>query len=144
MPAARLSWMLRLGWRVHRWLYRVSGGRIGDAMNGMPILMLTTRGRRSGESRTVALQYLPAGNAFVVIGSYAGEDRHPAWWLNLVAESEATVRRGGRVQQIHARETDGAERETLWRQIVAIDPAYAEYQQRTSRRIPVVLLEPVA
>jgi deazaflavin-dependent oxidoreductase (nitroreductase family) len=143
MAAARLNWQLRLAWRLHRWIYGLSGGRIGTMVNGMPVLMLTTRGRRSGELRTVALQYLRAGDAYVVIGSYVGENKHPAWWMNLVAEPDATVRRGGRVEGIRAREADGQERELLWREIVAIDPAYAEYQQRTSRRIPVILLEPV-
>jgi len=142
MPATRLSWRLRLAWRLHRWLYALSGGRIGTSVNGMPVLMLTTRGRRSGDLRTVGLQYMAAGPACVVIGSYVGEDRHPAWWLNLQAEPAATIRRGRRVERVRAREADGAERETLWRQIVAIDPGFAEYQRRTTRRIPVVVLEP--
>lgn len=90
----------------------------------------------------MALQYVAAGKAYVVIASYAGEDRHPAWWLNLQAEPAATIRRGRRVERVRAREADGQERENLWRRIVAIDPAYAEYQRRTARRIPVIVLEP--
>ena len=105
--------------------------------------MLTTRGRRSGDERTVALQYMAVGPACVVVASYIGEDRHPAWWLNLQAEPAATIRRGRRAESAHAREAEGEERETLWRQMVAIDPGFAEYQRRTSRRIPVVVLEPL-
>lgn len=142
MPAARLSWQLRLAWRLHRWLYRLTGGRIGTTVNGMPVLMLTTRVRRSDEARTVALQYMAAGDACVVVASYAGEPRHPAWWLNLLATPDATIRRGRRIDPVRAREADGSERETLWQRIVAIDPAYDEYQRRIERRIPVVVLEP--
>jgi deazaflavin-dependent oxidoreductase (nitroreductase family) len=80
----------------------------------------------------------------VVIGSFAGEGRQPAWWLNLRAEPEATVRRAGRTQRVRAREADGQERELLWEKVVNIDPAYGEYQLRTARRIPVIVLEPVA
>jgi deazaflavin-dependent oxidoreductase (nitroreductase family) len=94
MAAARLSWQLRLAWRLHRLLYRLSGGRMGTRINGMPVLMLTTRGRRSGDPRTVALQYLAAGSALVVIASFVGEDRQPAWLLNLRADPAATIRRG--------------------------------------------------
>lgn len=143
MAAARLSWQLRLAWRLHRLLYRLSGGRIGTRINGMPVLMLTTRGRRSGDRRTVALQYLAAGSALVVIASFVGEDRQPAWLLNLRADPTATIRRGRREQRMRAREAAGEEREALWQRIVAIDPAFAEYQRRTSRQIPVVMLEPI-
>jgi deazaflavin-dependent oxidoreductase (nitroreductase family) len=143
MAAARLSWQLRLAWRLHRWLYRLSGGRIGTTINGMPVLMLTTRGRRSGEERTIALQYLAAGPSCVVIASFVGEDRQPAWLLNLRADPAATIRRGRRVERVRAREAAGEERERLWQRIVAIDPAFAEYQRRTSRQIPAVILEPI-
>ena len=143
MAAARLSWQLRLAWRLHRWLYALSGGRIGTTINGMPVLMLRTRGRRSGDQRTVGLQYLAVGSACVVIASFVGEERQPAWLLNLRADPAATVRRGRREERVRAREAGGEEREALWQRIVAIDPAFAEYQRRTSRRIPVVLLEPV-
>lgn len=143
MPAVRLTPMLRLAWWIHRSLFRLSGGRIGARLNDMPVLLLTTRGRRTGEERSVALQYLRDGGSYVVIGSYAGEDRHPAWWLNLRATPDALVTlRGGR-HRVRAREALGEERDRLWRRIVEAGPAYAEYDERTTRRIPVVVLEPV-
>ena len=114
MAAARFSWQLRLAWRLHRWFYALSGGRIGTTINGMPVLMLTTRGRRSGDQRTVALQYLSVGSACVVIASFVGEDRQPAWLHNLRADPAATIRRGRREERVRAREADGEERETLW------------------------------
>jgi len=143
MAAVRLSPTLRLAWFVHRWLYRLSGGRIGRRMNGFEILMLATRGRRSGELRRVALQSLDHGDGWAVIASYAGEDRHPSWWLNLLAEPMADVQIGGAHAPVRAREAAGEEREVLLRRFVAVDPAYAEYERRTKRRLPVVVLEPI-
>ena len=143
MSAVRLTPLLRLAWWIHRWLLRLSGGRIAASNNDMPVLLLTTRGRRSGEERNVALQFLHDGDSYVVIGSFAGEDRHPSWWLNLEAAPDANVMVRGRRQRIRAREALGEERDRLWQRVVEADPAYAEYEQRTARRIPVVILEPV-
>jgi deazaflavin-dependent oxidoreductase (nitroreductase family) len=111
-------------------------------VNGFEVLLLTTRGRRTGEPRDAALQYLTDGDAFVVIGSRAGDARHPAWWLNLAARPEAEVLASGTRRRVHAREATGAERARLWSRFTAIDPAYDEYERRTTRRIPVVVLEP--
>lgn len=135
--------MLRLGWWVHRTLYRLSGGRIGRRVNGFEVLLLTTVGRKSGEPRRAALQMLPHGAGWAVIASHAGEDRNPAWWLNLRARPEAEARIGARAVRVRAREASGEERESLWARFVEVDDAYGEYQRRTSRRIPVVVLEPM-
>ena len=142
MAAVRVSPMLRLGWWVHRILFRASGGRIGRRMNGFGILLLVTRGRRSGARRDASLQFLPHDGGWAIVASYAGEDRHPAWWLNLSADPEATVLLDGATHRIRAREAQGAERDALLARFVAIDPAYAEYAERTMRRIPVAVLEP--
>jgi len=144
MAAVRLSPALRFAWFVHRWLYRLSGGRIGTRMNGFEILLLTTRGRRSGEPRRVALQSLEHGSGWAVIGSYAGEDRDPAWWLNLLTEPMADAQVGRAQGRVRAREATGEERDALWTRFVAIDSAYAEYEERVSRVIPVVVLERVS
>ena len=141
MAAVRLSPGLKLGWWIHRGLYRLSGGRIGRRINGFEVLLLTTTGRKTGERRRVALQSLEHGDGWAVIGSYAGEDRHPAWWLNLTAEPMADVQIGQLHARVRAREADGDEREALWRQFVEVDDSYAEYEQRTTRRLPVVVLE---
>ena len=82
-------------------------------------------------------------DAFVVVASYAGEPRDPEWWRNLKAHPAAEVMVDGRSLEVRAREADGARRELLWSRIVEADPAYAEYQRRTERRLPVVLLEPL-
>ncbi|MEO6028087.1 MAG: nitroreductase family deazaflavin-dependent oxidoreductase [Candidatus Binatia bacterium] len=140
--AIRRNKLTEVIWSVHRFLYRVSGGRIGGSAVGLPVLMLTTKGRKSGEPRTSVLTYLPKGRAAVVFASNAGEPKHPAWWLNLVADPHAQVQIGRDVTPMSAREADGAERQQLWAELVRASPSYAEYEQRTTRRIPVVVLEP--
>ncbi len=142
MPAVKRTPVVELFWKVHPWIYRVSGGRIGGRLVGLPVLLLTTVGRKTGQPRTCALTYIPKGDASVVIASYAGEPRHPDWWLNLAADPRAEVQRGAARLRVRAREADGDERARLWDEIVAKNADYATYQTRTSRRIPVVVLEP--
>ena len=143
MPAVRRTKAMELFWKLHRFLYRVSGGRIGGRVVGMPVLMLTTTGRKSGAPRTNVLTYLPHGRVSVVFASNAGEPRHPAWWLNLAADPHATVQRGQEVTPVIAREAEGEERARLWDEVVRTEAGYAVYAERTTRRIPVVVLEPV-
>ena len=143
MPAVRRTRAMEMVWRLHRLLYRVSGGRIGGRMMGMPVLLLTTTGRRSGAPRTSPLMYLQEGTASVVIASNAGEPRHPAWWLNLRENPRATVQRGAGITPVVAREVQGDERARLWAKLIAMEPSYETYRQRTTRQIPVVVLEPV-
>jgi deazaflavin-dependent oxidoreductase (nitroreductase family) len=135
--------MLRAAWWMHRTLYRFSGGRVGRRMNGFDVLLLTTRGRRSGEARYAALQMLPHRDGWAVIASNAGQDHHPAWFLNLEAHPEATVQIGPRRMRVVAREARADERAELWALFVAVEPAYDEYERRTTRTIPVVVLEPM-
>jgi deazaflavin-dependent oxidoreductase (nitroreductase family) len=140
--AAKKSLLVEWFWKVHPKLYRWSGGRIGGTLMNMPVLLLTTRGKRTGAPRTRALMYLPDGDRFVVIASFLGEPRHPDWWLNLRAHPQAEVEAGGRRVTVVAREAAGEERERLWKAVVERQKDYAEYQQRTTRRIPVVILDP--
>jgi deazaflavin-dependent oxidoreductase (nitroreductase family) len=127
---------------VHRFLYRASGGRIGARLWGLDVVLLTTTGRASGRPRTVPLCTLRDGESFIVIASYGGLDRSPSWWLNLEREPRATVQLGRTTHDVVAREAAGAERERLWAQVTARAPGYLGYQRRTTRRIPVVQLEP--
>lgn len=112
-------------------------------MAGMDVLILTTRGRRSGRSRSTCLTYFSAGDARVVVGSFLGEPRHPAWVHNLRAQPEAEVQCRTERSAVIAREATGAERDALWAQLVAIQPDYAQYKANTERLIPLVMLEPV-
>lgn len=141
MAAVRVGTPLRIFWRAHRAFLRMTGGRFGRT-GTLPALLLNTRGRKTGQSRDVILNFLRDGGSFVVIASYGGEDRHPAWWQNLMANPEGSVLFDGKRIDVRAREADGAEREALWGRVIAADPTYVEYQQRTQRRLPVVVLEP--
>ena len=144
VAAVRISPLLRMAWRLHRWLYRLSGGRFGTRVGPWSALLLVTRGRKSGERRTVSLNYLTDDGRLVVVGSYAGEDRHPAWWLNLLADPRAEVQVGAARYSVTARELEGPDRDRMWARVVDTDPSYAAYQDWTTRRIPVVVLERIA
>ena len=143
MAAVKVSRSLKAGWWIHRTLYRLSGGRIGRRINGFEVLRLTTRGRRTGRPRDVMLQMLPHRDGWAVVASHAGEDREPAWRLNLEARPEAEIQIRSMRARVRAREATGAEREELWARFVAVDAAYEEYARRTSRVIAVVVLEPM-
>lgn len=140
--ALRRNKLVELFWKVHPRLYQWTGGRLAGEMMNLPVLLLTTTGRRTGQPRTKALMYLPKADAYVVVASYLGEPRHPAWWLNLQAKPDASIQVGNQHIAVAAREAEGDEREQLWSAIVARQRDYAEYQKRTTRRVPVVVLEP--
>jgi deazaflavin-dependent oxidoreductase (nitroreductase family) len=111
-------------------------------MQGSPVLLLETIGRKSGKKRTTPLLYLPDGRNTVIVASKGGAAKHPAWWLNLRANPETAVQVGPRTLEMRAEETTGEDRERLWRRLVAMYPGYADYQRRTDREIPVVRLRP--
>src|SRR5689334_21057830 len=129
---------------VHRAVLTLTRGRIGYQGEGMPVLELTTVGRRTGRPRSVLLTS-PAreGDTIVVIASRGGDDRHPDWLLNLRAQPRVEVAlQGAPRRPMFARIADGPERDRLWQRVVTSNPRYSTYQRRTSREIPVVLLTP--
>ncbi|MGF1651776.1 MAG: nitroreductase family deazaflavin-dependent oxidoreductase [Actinomycetales bacterium] len=137
------------GWvREHIEQYVATGGAEGHLWQGVPTLLLTTTGRRSGTRRRTALIYGRTGDgpgaAHVVVASKGGAPEHPAWFLNLQASPEAEIQVGPDVLTVRARVAEGDERESLWRRMAAIWPDYDQYQTRTDRQIPVVVLDPVA
>jgi deazaflavin-dependent oxidoreductase (nitroreductase family) len=136
--------MLKTMNAVHRGLLKVSGGRIGWHFSGMPVLELTTVGRKSGQPRTVMLTSpVQDGSAIVLVASRGGDDTHPAWFLNLRDNPEVEVTMHGKPRQrMRARVATADERERLWPLVVADHSNYAGYQRKTSREIPLVLLEP--
>src|SRR6266849_8139290 len=133
-----------LFWRFHRSVYRRSGGRFGGRVLGMPVLLLTTTGRRSGQPHTTALTYLTEGAHFAVVASNGGAPQHPAWFLNLRAFQQAQIQVGSMAHRVRAREAAGAERDRLWNRMVQLYAGYRGYQARTTRQIPVVVLEPMS
>lgn len=126
----------------HLGLYRATGGRIGGSMGSLRVLLLTTRGRKSGLPRTVPLVYFEDGERLVIVGSKGGEPRDPLWWENLKSAPEATVQIGSETRRVRARLASSDERARLWPRIKQENAAYASYERKTSREIPVVLLEP--
>jgi deazaflavin-dependent oxidoreductase (nitroreductase family) len=129
---------------VHRTMLKVSGGRLGWSFGSMPVLELTTVGRKSGTKRSVMLTSpVQAGDVLVVIASRGGDDTHPAWFLNLQANPDVEVSLKGQPSRpMVATVADDAERARLWPQVVANAKNYRDYQDKTEREIPVVLLTP--
>jgi len=134
--------LIRVLSRAHGSVYRASGGHLLGHLAGMPVLLLTTTGRRSGRRRTVALTYFRHAADLVVIGSFGGSDLPPAWWLNLQHDSRASVLIGGTTSEVTARAATAAEHDRLWPVVTATHPGYARYQERTARLIPIVMLTP--
>ena len=130
----------RITGRIHTAIFRATAGRIGHSAGGITNLLLTTTGRKSGEPRTVPLAYIEDGDRFVVVASNGGSDRPPAWWGNLRQRSDALVELGGTKIPVVAREASDEERARLWPELKRVNPFYGEYEQITSRRIPVVIL----
>jgi deazaflavin-dependent oxidoreductase (nitroreductase family) len=133
----------RIAGGIHNSIYRLTGGKIAGRIGKAPVLLLTTTGRKSGKRRTNPLLFTRAGDGYAVIASKGGADQHPLWYLNLKANPRAEVRVGRRTRKVHARDAEGDERERLWREIVDLYSGYDTYQARTSRQIPVVVLEPI-
>ncbi|HXK14046.1 MAG TPA: nitroreductase family deazaflavin-dependent oxidoreductase [Gaiellaceae bacterium] len=126
---------------LHRLLYRLSGGRVGGRLWNLPVVLLTTTGRKTGKPRTVPLCSLRDGDDVVVIASYGGLDQPPAWWLNLEANPQAEVQDGRTLRRVVARTASPDERARLWAEVTARAPGYLEYERRTTREIPVVILQ---
>jgi proline iminopeptidase len=121
----------------HMWDSSVAGGS-----GPVPTLLLTTRGRKSGEPRLLPLIYGKADGGYVIIASKGGAPSHPAWYLNLAAHPEVDVQVAADRFKATARVATGEERSALWSQMVELYPPYTAYQERTEREIPVVVLEP--
>jgi len=130
---------------IHRGVLKLSGGRLGWDAGKMPVVELTTTGRKTGQPRSVMLTSpWQEGNTFVVVASRGGDDQHPAWFLNLRDDPNVEVAvKGGPKQPMHARIADPAERARLWPLLTADHKNYADYQTKTDREIPLILLEPV-
>ncbi len=136
-----MKWVFMALSRLHLWLYRLSGGKLLHTMMGQPVVILTTKGRRSGRPWTVPLLSFKDNDDYILVASNGGRNYHPAWYLNLQATLEGVIEVAGKQQTAYAEDTTGAERECLWAMIVSKAPVYRKYAQKTKRVIPIVRLK---
>jgi deazaflavin-dependent oxidoreductase (nitroreductase family) len=128
---------------VHAWLYQKTDGKIGSRFaGGAPVMLLTTRGRKSGLSRTLPLLYLHDGEKIIVVASKGGSPDHPAWYLNLKADPDVHVQIGDEKRKMRAETASREQKTKYWPRLIAVYPPYQAYQARTDRDIPVVILRP--
>ncbi|MER5744930.1 nitroreductase family deazaflavin-dependent oxidoreductase [Streptomyces sp. NPDC059913] len=123
-------------------LYEGSGGTEGTTMRDMPVIILTTRGARSGKIRKTPLMRVEHDGTYAVVASQGGAPTHPFWYHNLVADPRVELQDGPVRQDMNAREVTGEEKDRWWRRAVEAFPDYADYQRKTDRQIPVFVLEP--
>jgi deazaflavin-dependent oxidoreductase (nitroreductase family) len=133
----------RLVTGLHERVFRATKGRVAGKAFGMPVIMLTTTGRKSGKPRTTMLTSpVRDGDKVVIVASYGGDDRHPAWFLNLRENPDVEVTMEGHTRRMRARIASAEDKDELWPRCIKAYKGYAGYQQRTDRDIPLVILEP--
>jgi deazaflavin-dependent oxidoreductase (nitroreductase family) len=144
-PKKPPAWFVHTAWRIHRVLHRLTGGRFlwtPANKRGWGTLLLTTTGRTSGQERKVIIGYLEDGSDLVAIAMNGWDEGHPAWWLNLEANPDATIRLAhGETQRVRAREATGDERARLWQRWLDTDPELTSHAGTRTTVTPVVILE---
>jgi deazaflavin-dependent oxidoreductase (nitroreductase family) len=137
--------VFRAGTSIHRAIFTATNGRVGGRGMGMPVVVLTTTGRTSGKRReTMLTTPLVLGDAIILVASYGGDEREPAWCRNLRANPAVEITMEGNRRTMTARVADATERAELWPQITSAHANYAGYQRKTEREIPVVICEPAS
>ena len=135
--------MVMLIFKIMVFLYNASGGRIGGKLGKVPVLLLTTKGRKTGKQRTLPLIYIGDGSAYVVTASAGGADKHPGWFFNIRSNPQATIQVKDQRIKVTAEIAGPDKKPELWARLVEVGPNFAGYQKRTSREIPMVILHPV-
>jgi len=133
--------MNKMSGAVYATIYRISGGRLGGRSGAHDIVLLTTTGRKSGEPRTVPVAAMPDGDRRILVASNAGQDHQPAWFLNIEANGAVSIRTGNDTLAARARVATDVERAELWPKVSAWWSRYDKYQSKTSRDIPLVIVE---
>jgi len=136
------SWSIKIASQTHQMLYRVLRGRLVGHLGEAQFLLLTTTGRKSGRRHTVPLLYLADGGSYALVGSYGGNPKAPAWLLNIRSDSQVSLNVRGRMIFGTAKIATELERSRLWPEFVSVFPNYDHYQAKTTRRIPIVIVEP--
>jgi deazaflavin-dependent oxidoreductase (nitroreductase family) len=128
--------------RIDTWIYHRSGGRLGGVGRKVPVALLTTTGRKTGQPRLSPLYCMPEGDKVIFVASKGGADKNPAWYLNLKANPTVQVQLKKDVRTLTARDASDEERAQYWPKLIGLFPGWQAYQQWTARRIPVVICEP--
>lgn len=136
------QWMSKRFIQFHIFIYRHSGGKIMGYVWNMPILLLTTVGRKTGKQRVIPLMYLQDAENYVITASNYGKDDYPSWFVNLQANPEATIQVNDTRKDVIARQASPEEKDILWAQLVEQAPFFEGYRKKTRRDIPMVLLQP--
>ena len=139
-----MTTLLRTIFSVYVFLYRATNGRFGGRVQGLSVLLLTTIGRKSGRRRTTPLGYFEDRGRYVVIASNSGRDRHPGWFHNLTAHPTIQLQIGDQHLAARAAVAGPEERNRLWSRLLELSPGYGDYERKTRREIPIVILDPAA
>lgn len=137
-----MKFLFKVFMALHVGLYRLSGGKLGGEMRGLKVLLLTTIGRKSGKVHTVPLGCFDRPGGYVIVASNGGQPTHPAWYHNLKSQPQVTVQIFDKVIPVTAEVLTGEARAQAWQQVITTAPSYANYEKRTTREIPLVLLRP--
>lgn len=136
------NWIFRQFMRLQVFVYRRSGGKRMGHLRGMPVLLLTTVGRKTGKQRVTPVMYIRDGSNFVITASNNGKDKQPGWFLNLKASSQTTIEVDGAAKHVIAHQASPEEKGRLWPLLVKQAPFFEKYQKNTTRDIPMVILLP--
>lgn len=131
---------MRFQWKMHKLIWRLSGGRLGRKVVGMPVLELETTGRKSGQPRQILITYVDSDGAPAIIGTNAGRDADPAWVLNLRSNPDARARWDGRWHNVTAIELEGKDHQRAWLAAVRLNPGYEDYLETLTRPVPIIRL----
>jgi deazaflavin-dependent oxidoreductase (nitroreductase family) len=136
-----IKWLFKQFTRLQIFLYRRSGGKTFGRVRGMPVLLLTTVGRKTGLQRVTPVMYMQDGDYYVITASNSGADKHPDWFVNLRAHPQARIEVGNLTRRVMAHPASPEEKGRLWPRLVGQAPFFEGYRQRTSRDIPMVILQ---
>ena len=134
------KWLFKLFNPTYTFLFRITNGAFGSNFGGFNILLLTTNGRKTAKKRTVPLGYFKDGPNYIIAASNSGSDKYPGWYFNIISNPEVTIHLRGGDKKVRARIAKPAERERLWKKLVAEAPIYGRYEKQTTRIIPIVIL----